>query len=921
MAKKLIETTMPLEAINDGCLQEKNPFLKGHPRSTHLWWARRPLAADRAVLFAQLVDDPSEHPELFPDEKAQADERERLFRIISKITKWENINNDEVLNEAREEIKKSWAMTCRAHAEDSNSNWLYDPQRLPGFHDPFAGGGGIPLEAQRLGLIPTASDLNPVAVTINKAMIELPPKFRDIIPVNPESKRLLQDMWPGATGLQADVRYYGRWIKKQAKERIGNLYPDIKDDEGQKHSVIAWIWARTMKCPNPACGCTIPLASTFVLSTKKGKEAWIEPIVSGKDIEFKIRKGKCPKGKETNKIGRRAVFKCISCGEVTTDEAVKKVASNQGLGMQLMAIVADSKNGRLYLPANDEHIMAADVPMPENYPDGEMPTNPRWFSPPAFGMTKFYQLFTNRQLTAMCTFSDLVSTVQAEVVKDGGAIDYANAIAVYLACGVSQLSRYSCTICGWNKTNENVAQAFGRQAIPMVWDFAESNPLEGSLDITSTIEWPASVIKALGNAGYVYQMDAQNQRLTSGKIVSTDPPYYDNIGYADLSDFFYIWLRLALKGVYPDLFSTVLVPKAEELVATPYRHGGKKEAEEFFLDGMSLAMKSIADQSHLDYPVTIYYAFKQSDDKDDNGVSNTGWETFLEAVIRAGFQITGTWPIRTERTKGLKGAVNALASSIVLVCRKRNKQAPKITRRNFVSILRRDLRPALKKLQDSNIAPVDLAQSAIGPGMAVFSQYGRVLESDGASMTVKSALKLINEEIDLYFNERVGDMDVASRFCVDLYTQIAFNNIEFGDADILARAKGTSVAMMVSHGILYAKQRNVHLIERDLLPEKVDVNENNIWMLTQQLTRAMATGGVEACAHIVFNMFGSNAENAKDLAYRLYTIAERKGWANEAYAYNALVVAWPDIQTKAAELKAIQPEQMSLFDLGYIDKK
>ena len=324
------------------------------------------------------------------------------------------------------------------------------------------------------------------------------------------------------------------------------------------HSVIAWIWARTMKCPNPACGCTIPLASTFVLSTKKGKEAWIEPIVSGKDIEFKIRKGKCPKGKETNKIGRRAVFKCISCGEVTTDEAVKKVASNQGLGMQLMAIVADSKNGRLYLPANDEHIMAADVPMPENYPDGEMPTNPRWFSPPAFGMTKFYQLFTNRQLTAMCTFSDLVSTVQAEVVKDGGAIDYANAIAVYLACGVSQLSRYSCTICGWNKTNENVAQAFGRQAIPMVWDFAESNPLEGSLDITSTIEWPASVIKALGNAGYVYQMDAQNQRLTSGKIVSTDPPYYDNIGYADLSDFFYIWLRLALKGVYPDLFSTVL---------------------------------------------------------------------------------------------------------------------------------------------------------------------------------------------------------------------------------------------------------------------------------------------------------------------------------------------------------------------------
>lgn len=913
--KKLIEVSLPLEAINDGCLQEKNPFLKGHPRSTHLWWARRPLAAARGILFAQLVDDPSSHPEFFPTEETQNNERQRLFRIIEDISKWENINTELVLEKARSEIRKSWAYTCQEHFEDENSNWLYDPNRLPEFHDPFAGGGGIPLEAQRLGLIPTASDLNPVAVTINKAMIEIPPKFCGWKPVNPESKRLLQDAWEGATGLQEDVRYYGRWIKKKAISKIGHMYPTVLDYSGKEHPVIAWIWVRTMKCPNPACGCTIPLSSTYILSTKKGKEAWAEPVVSGKEISFIIHSGKCPKDKETNKLGRSAIFRCISCGEATTDEYVKNVATSTGLGTQLMAIVADSKNGRLYLPANDEHITAANVSMPADAPDGEMPTNPRWFSPPAFGMSRFSHLFTNRQLTAMCTFSELVSTIQAEIIKDGGDIDYANSIAVYLACGVSQLSRYSCTICGWNKTNENVAQAFGRQAIPMVWDFAESNPLMGSLDITATIEWPASVIKALGDSGAAYQMDAQTQTLTKGKIVSTDPPYYDNIGYADLSDFFYVWLRASLKTVYPEMFSTMLVPKTEELVATPYRHGGKKAAEDFFLDGMSHAMKNIAEQAHTDYPITIYYAFKQSDETDENGVSSTGWETFLEAILNAGLQLTGTWPIRTERTKGLKGSVNALASSIVLVCRRRDANAPKTTRRSLVATLRKELRPALKKLQDSNIAPVDLAQSAIGPGMAVFSRYARVLEADGSTMTVKSALQMINEELDLYFNEQVGGLDSASRFCVDLYTQYAFNDIEFGDADILARAKGTSVASMASHGILYAKQRVVHLVERENLSERIDTSESNIWMLTQQLTQAMATGGVEACAKAIYSMFGSNAEYAKDLAYRLYTIAERKGWANEAYAYNSLVVAWPDIQTRAAELKQIKPEQLMLFDI------
>jgi len=915
MAKKLIEVALPLEAINEGCLQEKNPFLKGHPRSTHLWWARRPLAAARGVIFAQMVDDPSSDPDRFPTEEDQTRERERLFKIIEGITKWENIHNERLMDVARQEIFSSWRRTCESHKSDQEATVEYDPNTLPEFHDPFAGGGGIPLEAQRLGFRVTASDLNPVAVTINKAMIELPSKFAGQSPVNPESARLLNDRWEGATGLQADVRYYGAWMLKESQNTIGKYYPQATDEHGQKHNVIAWIWTRTGKCSNPACGCEIPFASTFVLSTKKGKEVWTEPVVKGKQIEFVIHQWKCPKDKETNKLGRGAQFKCPACGQVTTDEYVKTIASNKQLGLSLMAIVADTKNGRLYLPATEEHIKAAKTGIPSDYPDGAMSTNPRWFSPPSFGMTDFYQLFTERQLTALCTFSRLVSSAHQRIIEDGGSEDYADAIAVYLACGISQLSRYSCTICGWNKTNENVAQAFGRQAIPMVWDFAESNPLVGSLNLTSTIEWPAAVIESLGKAGIALQADAQTQQLTQNKVVSTDPPYYDNIGYADLSDFFYVWLRQALRKVYPDLFATMLVPKAEELVATPARHGGKEKAEQFFLDGMSCAMMNLANQIHPDYPVTIYYAFKQSDSVNESGISSTGWSTFLEAVVNAGFQLTGTWPIRTERTKGLKSDVNALASSIVLVCRKRPNDASETTRRNFVSALRRELKPALANLQQSNIAPVDLAQSAIGPGMGVYSRYARVLEADGTPMTVRSALQIINQELDLYFNEQDSELDSESRFCVDLYSQFAFNEIPFGDANTLATAKNTSVAIMASRGTLFAQKGKVHLIERPELPERINEHEGSIWLLCQQLTYRMEKEGIEGCAKAIVNMFGTNAERAKDLAYRLYTIAERKKWTQEAYAYNALVVAWPEIQSRAAELKAVQPEQLTIFDV------
>lgn len=910
--KKLIEVALPLEAINEGCLQEKNPFLKKHPRSMHLWWARRPLASARAVIFSQLVDDPSAHPEIFPTEELQDEERRRLFKILENIVKWENIDDENILREAREEIKKSWRYTCESpeHINDPN----YDPESMPGFHDPFAGGGGLPLEAQRLGLEAYASDLNPVATIINKAMIELPNKYTGRKPINPSATRF-KETCSGADGLAEDVRYYGEWIKKEATKRIGHLYPKVVDSSGGKHNVIAWIWFRNVKCPNPACGCNMPLASTFDVSSKKGNEAWIHPEFDyeKKKIRYEVRYGKNTENISA-KLGRGAKFKCIMCGETTTDEYIKTEALEGRMGEDLACVVAENGKGRLYLSPDAVQVAAADIPKPEIYPSEKLPYDPRNIWCVNYGVDTYDKLFSNRQLTALCTFCDLVDEARLQCIKDGADEEYAKAIALYLACGVSQLSRYSCTECGWNKTNENVAQVFGRQAIPMVWDYAEANTLEGSLSITSTIEWPASVIKDYGVKGRAVQADAQNQTISNGKIVSTDPPYYDNISYANLSDFFYVWLRRSLKGIYPELFATMLVPKAEELIASPYRQGSNEAAEEFFLNGMGEAMSRIAEQAHRDYPVTIYYAFKQSDVKNDAGISSTGWETFLEAVLRAGFTLTGTWPIRTERTKGLKGSVNALASSIVLVCRIRPSDAPTCTRRNFIKELKRELHPALQKLQKSNIAPVDLAQSAIGPGMGVFSKYSKVLEADGTKMTVRSALQIINQEIDVFFNKQDDELDRDSRFCVDMYSQFAFNDMKFGDADTLARAKNTSVESMNAKGILLAQKGNVHLLARDELAERSDNNEIS-WILCQRLTYAMETGGIEACAKIIAPMYGSEPEKAKDLAYRLHTIATNNNWYQEAYVYNALVVSWPEIQSRAATIQAIEPKQMSLFDL------
>lgn len=917
--KKLIEVALPLDDINAASAREKS-IRHGHPSTLHLWWARRPLAAARAVIWSSLVDDPSAHPEEFPTVEEQAAERERLFGILRELVVWENSNNDRVLNAAKAEIKKSMG------------------DDLPPLLDPFAGGGAIPLEAQRLGLKAYAQDLNPVAVTINKAMIEIPPLFAGKTAVNPESRsRANIDSWTGNNGLAADVEYYGAWMKEEAARRIGHLYPKVKvpaELGGGEATVIAWLWARTVKCPNPACGHEAILVRSFDLSKKKGKEWHVEPVCEGGEVHFEVAPGKATQDGTVNRRGAT----CVHCGAPIDFKYVRAEGRAHRMGEKLMAIVAEGKRGRVYCAPNDDQASVADIPKPDEYPDADIASNPRDFKTPNYGLATFSQLFTNRQLTALTTFSALVGEAQkkaeadavaAGLADDGvgladggaGARAYGEAVGVYLALGVSRLTDICNSLCRWETSKTQVRNLFGRQAIPMVWDYAENNVFAGAAgDYTTSL---GSIVKVInrfrpGIRGTARQFDAQSDNGMRGILVSTDPPYYDNIGYADLSDFFYVWLRQSLRRTYPKLFSTMLVPKHEELVATPYRENrGKEGARDFFEEGMFSTFKQVNKYAHEDVPVTIYYAFKQSETETKNDVestASTGWETMLSAIIRAGFSITGTWPMRTElANRNIASGTNALASSIVLVCRKRPENAPMGTRRDFVMALKRELGPALDKLRSSNIAPVDLAQSAIGPGIGVYSRYSQVLEADGSPMTVRAALQLINQEVDAYFSDQDGELDRESRFCVDLYTQKAFDTIKFGEADVLARAKNVSIEGLAAQGLLASVKGDVHLLDRSEVSERVDFKAPT-WLTTQQLTRALEEGGVTACAKIVSQTLGGRADGAKALAYRLFTIADKRNWQQEAFAYNSLVTAWPEIQSKAAQLAIERPTQDSLFD-------
>jgi putative DNA methylase len=962
--KKLIEVALPLDAINAACAREKS-IRHGHPSTLHLWWARRPLAAARAVIFSQLVNDPEDlwrcqNPgkEANPQVRGHwTKARARLFTIIEDLVKWENLANQELLNRARDEVRKAWDETCALNKNHPNAEDLFNPKCMPGLHDPFAGGGTIPVEAQRLGIDAFATDLNPVAVLINKAMIEIPPKFFGMRPVNPQTRQqqtLIDSEWRGTEGLAADVEYYGNWMRNEAFSRIGQLYPkvdvttpmvaerpDLKPYEGKALDVIAWLWVRTVKSPNPAFShVDVPLTSTFILSGKSGKEVYAEPIIDGNKFTFVVRYGAPPGwAKKGTKSARGANFRCLISQASIDPKYIRSEAMNDRMDARLLAVVAEGNRERVYLtPTQEQELIAKSLAHRKDERESgyvNIANDPRPMTCLIYGMTRFDQLFSSRQLVALSTFCDLVSEaidrVRIDAISCGVSDDlcdlangglaataYAQAVGVYLAIAVSRISSYWSSLTSHDTSREKITSVFTRQAIPMVWDFMEGNPFSDTSGnfLNSVYAGTKSLrcLPALGR-GVAEQDDASTQSVSEGKFISTDPPYYDNIGYADLSDFFYIWLRRSLREVYPRLLATMAVPKTEELVALTYRHGSALAAEAFFLEGMTRAMQNLARRSHPAAPITIFYAFKQSDTESD-GTNSTGWETFLEAVNAAGLALTGTWPMRTEMRGRVRdrGESNALASSIVLVCRARAVDAPLASRREFIRELNAALPIALDAMtresegMHSPVAPVDLSQAIIGPGMAIFSKYAAVLEADGSPMKVRTALQLINRFL------AEDDFDADTQFCLHWFEQYGWESGKFGEADTLARAKGTSVDGVKQAGVLHAAGGNVRLLKWAEYPSDWDPQADQrlpIWDVLHQLIRVFNSDG-ETGAAAVFAAVQSKAEAARQLAYRLYTLCERKNWAEDARAYNEVVTSWSGIESAAAKEPAAT--QRTLFD-------
>lgn len=919
--KKLIEVAIPLEAINTASAREKS-IRHGHPSTLHLWWARRPLAACRAVLFAQLVDDPSSHPDKFPTPELQEAERKRLFEIIEQLVLWENSTNEEVLEKARAEIRKS----CGGE--------------LPPVYDPFSGGGSIPLEAQRLGLPAYGSDLNPVAVMIGKAMIEIPPKFKDMPPIHPGIKE--RSFYRNADGLAEDVKHYGEWMREKAWERIGHLYPQAdlpKEYGGGKATVIAWIWSRTVPSPDPAFSdAQVPIASSFMLNSKSGREVWVEPIIdrAAKTITWTVRQGgtraEIEKASEGAKSGR-GNFRCLLSGAAISTDYVRQQGQAGKIGYSLMAIVAEGKRGRFYIAPAELHLeaaraldLAADVgEFRERILSGETPSKLTGGTSYSYGLTTWGSLFTDRQIAALKTFSDLLADVRAKITEDAvqgvsndddtalaeggvGGKAYAEAVSLYLAFAINRVAMSGNSLVRWNPVGEKAQHIFSRQAIAMLWDFAETNPLGNATGaFNSAYEMVENGLQTLiGDVGGIRQADAQTVEYPKGAILNTDPPYYDNIAYADLSDFFYCWLRPALKETYPSVFGVLATPKSDELVATRYRHGSREVAEEFFLSGMRRAISNAQSKTRDDFPAAIYYAFKQSEVEQD-GISSTGWATFLEAVVASGFSIVGTWPVRTEmRTRQVAMGTNALANSVVLVCRKKETTAEVITRAEFIRALKRELPPAIAELQAVNIAPADMPQSAIGPGMGVFSRYKAVLESDDSPMTVKAALQLINRELDEYLGGIQGEFDADTRFAITWFEQNGMKAGDYGIANNIATARGISVESVKHARIVESAAGKVRVLKRDELDPDWNPDTDThltIWECLQHLVRLHEKGGISHTAALVLKKIGDKADAVKDLAYCLYDIcANKRQDAKEATAYNALIADWTELTREAATI-------------------
>jgi putative DNA methylase len=911
--RKLIEVSLPLEAMNAASAKEKS-IRQGHPSTLHLYWARRPLATARAILFAQLVDDPSSNPEEFPTVEQQDAERQRLHKIIESFVDWKNLNNEELLATAEAEIRKS-----------NNGN-------LPVVLDPFAGGGSIPLEAQRLGMKAIASDLNPLSVLLSKALIEIPKRFKSGKPVFPSMADSKFGNWQNSQALSADVQEYAKLLRSGAESQIGHLYPKVRGADGVNHNVIAWIWARTVQNPNPAYPFHTPLVKSWWLSKAPGKEAYVKPLLSNGEVAFKVVIGPegGPTGEQDGTIGRSGA---TSLGDSTAIPMsyIRAEAQAGRLGKRLIAMVAEGSNGRTYLSPTSEHEILADVERPTEVPDYLVPTSNHDVDRlPMYGMKTWAEAFSPRQLTALTTLIQQIPMIHDRVIQDAisadwqmgesleqqgnGARAYADAVATYLALGISRTADYNNSLCTWINKGQTIRNLFSKQAIQMAWDYAESNPFSNSTgNFLGQIKWITKVIDNLPTRGdgEASAADAATRQY-EGLVISTDPPYYDNIRYADLSDFFYIWLRESLGNFLPETFSTLLTPKGDELVANANRHGGKKGAEDFFVRGFNNVFSRIRETANKDAPLTIYYAYKQQDDE-GAGASSTGWHTLLNGLIASGWEITATWPVRSELANRMVGhGANALASSIVLACRPRDVSASATTRRAFLAALKSELPLALRKLIQGAIAPVDLAQAAIGPGISVFSRYSRVREPDGSNMSVKEALLVINSTLDEVLNEQESDFDPDTRFAVKWYKQFGWSDAPSGVADQLARSSDTSIGALERGGVFEAKAGKAKLyspsqFKGEWQPEMDD--KISVWECVVRLAGIMSYQGAEAVARLLPAIESRvGLDPVKELCFLLFHEAEKKSDTKDATLFNGLVSAWSELRQQA---RAISESAMS----------
>lgn len=938
--KKLIEISIPLEAINKEALRRKQKAPKGYPTAIHKYWAQRPIALCRAILFAQLVDDPDACADEFPTLEERRAERDRLHRLIERLILWENSRNEDILNEARYEIIRSLA---RARGDTLPSFKDMRPQQIieylqqhaPPICDPFSGAGSILLEAQRLGLNVEGSDLNPVAVLIGKTLVEFPPKFEGRKPVNPGVNELHQ--WEGARGLADDVRYYSRRVREQAEERIGNLYPKVKLKDGRPEgTVAAWLWARTVPSPDPrAKGAHVPLSSTFLLSSKAGKEVIVKPVVDRAEMTWTFQVDDEPSKAdiETAKLGTKMAggFRCLLTGTPLKFEQLREYGKASRFGARLMAIVVDSSGRRTYLSPVAEHETLALNIRSDWRPDQPMDGRALGFRVPEYGLTTWGDIFTERQLVALSTFSDLVIEARKQILADAelhwsgdytddgrrlaeggqGPAAYADAVTTYLALVLDRMAYHGSALCGWLNKDNAMGKTMPKQALSMSWDYAEGNPFGTSSSDFTTCSRAISDCLDASYARFsssVTLRDAQTNTYERGTAFSTDPPYYDNVGFADLSDFFYVWLRRTLSEVHPDLFRLVLVPKNEELVATPNRQGGKEEAESHFMEGMKNALRRFVDAID-ETPAAIYYAYKQHEAEDD-ALTSAGWSSFLQALVDAGLAVDGTWPVRSEsegRSRALSS--NALASSIVLVCRRRISSAPTLTRSDFLRVLRREMPSALAEIRRSRVGPTDIHQAAIGPGIGIFTRYAQVLNNDGTPMPVRDALKLINQVREEITSFGDADYDSETRFALDWFAAKGFEKGRSGDAITMTNAVDVSLDGMNSAGFFLAEGGIARLLKREELQDSWDPARDNsatVWEACQHLIKCLRAedGGIDAAAEL-YNKLGALADPVHALARRLYDICDQKQWASEGRVYNQLHQEWDVIEKRAAELAEI----------------